>query len=425
MRSGVLVRSRVRVTGPLAECAPAFADELSRLGYTELSACNQLWLLAHLSRWMVAQRLVPAELTRVRLEQFLAARREAGYTYWRSQRGLRPLVTYLVGSGAMPVLEPVRTDSPVERLLDAYGRHLLTERGVTTATIAGYQSAVRPFLEQRVRRDRLELEGLKAADVTRFVLRACRSREVGSAKYLVTALRSLLRYLHLEGMAPDLAAAVPAVAGWRGGHLPRGLEPQQVNRMLTACDRDTVVGRRDYAMLMLLARLGLRGCEVAALELDDLDWRHGELVIRGKGDRQERLPLPTDIGEAVSAYLLQGRSRVESRRLFVSVRAPFGGLTSFAVRGVVGRACDRAGIARIAAHRLRHTVATELLRAGAGLPDVGQILRHRSLSTTAIYAKVDRPALRELALPWPRGSASDGDRVNLRGLAQRWPGAPA
>ena len=424
MRSGVSILSTVRVTGPLAEFATGFADELGRLGYTELSACNQLRLQAHLSRWMAAQRLVPAELTRARLEQFLAARRAAGYTCWRSERGLRPLVTYLVASGAMPALEVVRGDSPVERLLDAYGRHLLTERGIKTTTIAGYRSAVHPFLEQHVRGGRLELGGLKAADVTRFVLRACRGQEVGSAKYLVTALRSLLRYLHLEGKTPDLTAAVPAVAGWRGGQLPRGLEPQQVTKMLTACDRDTVVGRRDYAMLMLLARLGLRGCEVAALELDDIDWRRGELVIRGKGDHQERLPLPTDVGEAVSAYLLQGRPRVESRRVFVSVRAPFGDLTSIGVRGVVGPACDRAGMARFAAHRLRHTVATEMLRAGASLPDIGQILRHRSLGTTAIYAKADRAALRELAQPWPRGSTAD-DRAALRELARPWPGAVA
>jgi site-specific recombinase XerD len=412
------------VAGPLAEFASGFAEELRRLGYTDLSASHQLRLLAHLSRWMAVQRLVPAELTRVRLEQFLAARREARYTCWLSERGLRPLATYLVGVGAMPEPEAVPAGSPVERLLDAYSHHLLTERGITTTTIAGYQSAVRPFLEQHVRGERLELGGLKAADVTRFVLRACRGQEVGSAKYLVTALRSLLRYLHLEGKAPDLTAAVPAVAGWRGGQLPRSLEPQQVTRMLTACDHDTVAGRRDYAMLMLLARLGLRGCEVAALALDDIDWRRGELVIRGKGDRQERLPLPADVGEAVSAYLLWGRPRVESRRLFVRVRAPFSGLTSAGVRRVVGSACDRAGMTRFAAHRLRHTVATEMLGAGAGLRDVGQILRHRSLSTTAIYAKVDRAALRELAQPWPRGSTAD-DRAALRGLARPWPGAVA
>jgi integrase len=198
-----------------------------------------------------------------------------------------------------------------------------------------------------------------------------------------------------------------------------------VTRLLAACDRGTAPGRRDYAMLMLLARLGLRAGEVAALELDDIDWRHGELIIRGKGDRQERLPLPTDVGEAVSAYLLRRRPRVESRRLFLSVRAPFGGLTSDAVVAVVGYACDRAGIARFGAHRLRHTVATELLRAGAGLLDVGQILRHRSLSTTAIYAKVDRTALRGLARPWPAGSAVEADRAALRELARPWPGGSA
>ena len=422
MRSGA---STVRVTGPLAEFAPGLAEELSRLGYTYLSACNQLRVMAHLSRWMAAQGLVPTELTRRRLTQFLAARRDEGYTCWLSERGLRPLVTYLVGLEAMPTPEPAAGETPVERLLDAYGRYLVAERGVTMATVAGYRAAVRPFLERRARGDRLELEGLDAADITNFVLRACRHREMGSAKYLVTALRSLLRYLHLEGKAPDLVAAVPAVAGWRGGLLPRGLEWQQVARMLAACDRGTVVGRRNYAMLMLLARLGMRGCEVAALELEDLDWRRGELIIRGKGDRQERLPLPSDVGEAVSMYLLQGRPWVESRRLFVSVQAPFGALSSSAVQAAVSNACDRAGMARFAAHRLRHTVATEMLRAGASLPDVAQILRHRSLSTTAIYAKVDRVALRELAQPWPSGSTTEVDRAALRELAQPWPGEPA
>jgi site-specific recombinase XerD len=394
----------VRVTGQLVGFASGFADELSRQGYSRSSVVSHVRVLAHLSRWLGAQGLVLGELTQARLVEFLAARRAAGYRYWLSERGLAPLVNYLVSMGAMPMPERPAKESPVDRLLDAYGRHLLTELGVTTTTIAGYRSAVRPFLEQHVRGDRLELGGLKAVDVTWFVLRACQSREVGSAKYVVTALRSVLRYLHLEGKAPDLAPAVPAVAGWRGSHLPRGLEPQQVTKMLAACDRDTVVGRRNFAMLMLLARLGLRECEVAGLKLDDLDWRRGELIIRGKGNRQERLPLPTDVGEAVSAYLLQGRPRVESRRLFVSVRAPFGDLTSQAVRHAVGHACNRAGIERIAAHRLRHTVATELLRAGAGLPEVGQILRHRSLGTTAIYAKVDRAALGELAQPWPGAS---------------------
>jgi len=418
MRSEALT---VRMTGPLAEFTPGFAEELSRQGYTELSARNQVRVMAHLSRWMVARGVVPGELTRPRLVEFLAARREAGYTCWLSEHGLVPLVGYLVSVGAMAALERPAKESVVDRLLEAYARYLVAERGVTPATVAGYRSAVRPFLEQRVRRDQLELGSLVAADITRFVLRACRRREVGSVKYLVTALRSLLRYLHLEGKAPDLVAAVPAVAGWRGGQLPQGLGADQVNKLLTSCERGTVVGRRDYAMLTLLARLGMRAVEVARLELDDFDWQRGEIVIRGKGDRQERLPLPTDVGEAVIDYLAKGRPRVECRRLFIRVHAPLSGLSSAAVKGVVGKACERAGLARVAAHRLRHTLATELLRTGASLPDVGQILRHRSLGTTAIYAKVDRTALRELAQPWPAGSAGV-DRMALRQLVRPWPG---
>jgi site-specific recombinase XerD len=412
----------VQMTGPLAEFAPGFAEELSRQGYAHLSALNQVRVLAHLSRWLVAQELLLSELTQARLVEFLAARREAGYTCWLSELGLAPLVGYLVSLGAMPAPERPAKESVVDRLLETYSRYLVAERGVTMGTVAGYRSAVRPFLEERVRGGRLELWSLVAADVTRFVLGACQRLEVGSAKYLVTALRSLLRYLHLEGKAPDLVAAVPGVAGWRGGQLPRGLESQQVSRLLASCERGTVVGRRDYAMLTLLARLGLRAVEVARLELEDLDWQSGEVVIRGKGDRQERLPLPTDVGEAVVNYLTQGRPQVECRRLFISVQAPLGGLSSGAVQGVVGHACDRTGMARVGAHRLRHTLATELLRAGATLPDVGQILRHRTLSNTALYAKVDRAALRELAQSWPaRSTTAEVDRTALRGLVQPWP----
>jgi hypothetical protein len=202
---------KVRVTGPLAEFAPGFAEELSRQGYTDLSAANQLRVMAHLSRWLVARGVVLSELTQARLVEFLAARREAGYTCWLSGRGLAPLVGYLVSLGEMPAPERPARKSAVDGLLEAYGRYLVAERGVTLATVARYRSAVRPFLEQYVRAGRLELGRLVASDVSGFVLHSCRSRQVGSAKYLVTALRSLLRYLHLEGKAPDLAAAVPGV----------------------------------------------------------------------------------------------------------------------------------------------------------------------------------------------------------------------
>lgn len=193
------------------------------------------------------------------------------------------------------------------------------------------------------------------------------------------------------------------MAGWRAGSLPRAVAAADVARLLASCDRRRRVGRRDYAVLMLLARLGLRAGEVAALQLHDLDWRAGEVVIHGKGGRVDRLPLPWDVGEAVAGYLRRGRPGTVHSRVFVRVHAPQGPLSAQGVQAVVRAACDRAGLARVGAHRLRHSVATEMLRAGAPLVEVGQVLRHRSAATTAIYAKVDRAALRPLALPWPAG----------------------
>lgn len=233
--------------------------------------------------------------------------------------------------------------------------------------------------------------------------RAGRSGRVGSAKLIVCALRSLLRWLHLTGQVPSsLASAVPSVAGWRLSSLPKGLEPEQLRRLLAACDRRTRTGRRDYAVTLLLARLGLRAGEVARLGLDDIDWRHGEITILGKGNWGERLPLPADVGAAIAAYLRRGRpATAEGRSVFVRVHAPHRPLTSTGVSEVVHDAAQRAGLGKIHAHRLRHTAATAMLRAGSTLPEVGQVLRHRSMLSTAIYAKVDRDALAVLARPWP------------------------
>jgi integrase len=222
---------------------------------------------------------------------------------------------------------------------------------------------------------------------------------------MVCALRSLLRFLHVQGwIATPLATAVPSVRRRREG-LPRGLAAGQVRLLLESCDRERPAGRRDFAILMLLARLGLRRGEVAALEVDDVDWRAGEVVIRGKGARIDRLPLSIDVGEALVDYLRDGRPRGFGRRLVLPARAPYDELSPSAVTAVVMRACKRAGIAPVGAHRLRHTIASELLRRGAPLPEIGQLLRHQSIDTTAIYAKVDRGALSRLALAWP-GSES-------------------
>ncbi len=396
--------TRVRVEGPVAPYAPGFCAELTAQCYTPLSAANQVRVMAHLSRWLRARRTDPQHLTPPRVDQFLRARRRAGYTAWLSVRGLRTLLGYLRRLGVVPEPPPSVARTALGCLLERFGNYLLHERGLSTGTVHSRQLVARRFLAGYAHPDRVELERLTAADVSQFVLRESRTCSVGHAKGLVTALRSLLGFLFLEGRtATPLAAAAPAVAGWRVAGLPRALEPGHVARLLRGCDRRTAVGRRDYAILILLVRLGLRAGEVTGLQLDDIDWRRGEMIIHGKGQQQERLPLPNDVGEALAGYLRHGRPRVASRRVFLRSRAPQGALSRNGVTAVVHRASDRAGLHRIGAHRLRHTAATQMLQHGASLPEVAQVLRHRSLLTTAIYAKVDRRALRALAQPWPGG----------------------
>ena len=198
---------------------------------------------------------------------------------------------------------------------------------------------------------------------------------------------------------------VLGVASWRLSTLPKALEPSEVDRLLTSCDQQTPVGRRDRAILTILVRLGLRAGEVAALRLCDIDWRCGEIVTHGKANRTERLPLPSDVGQALVSWLLEGRPAGNSPHVFTRVHAPHRGLTTNGVSDVVRAACVRAGLPPMHAHRLRHTAATQMLRAGADLAEIGQVLRHRSLLATAIYAKVDRASLSALARPWPGGGA--------------------
>ena len=301
------------------------------------------------------------------------------------------------------VLPSRRAD--VEELLDSYREHLIQERGLASQTVAGYLSVARQFFLHLASTDGSVLSKHDAKVVSQFVVEAAQHRCVGSTRHLVTALRSLLRFLHVSGLAPALSASVPAVAGWRASGLPRALPPADVDRLLASCDRQTVAGRRDRAILTLLARLGLRVGELVRLELSDFDWRRGEVTIRGKARRQERLPLPVDVGEAVAEYVLGGRPTERQGRLFISAGDPPQCFSAKRVRAALRETCRRAGITPITAHVLRHTAATEMLRAGASLIEVGQVLRHRSVSTTTLYAKVDRERLRELARPWPEPEA--------------------
>lgn len=399
--------SRVCVSGPLAPFAPGFAAELSRQGYTPVSAAFQLQLLAHLSRWLAGEGLDSHGLSPAEVARFLEARRAAGYTNYRSAKAVRPMLEHLRRLGVVPLPAAAVAEGPVEMLLEQYLRYLTVERGLASTTARAYQHSVRPFLRGRVAADELKLESLTAGDVTAFVVARCREQTPGSAKLTVTALRSLLGFLHVDGVLNrSLATAVPSVASRRLAGLPKGLEPGQVRRLLASCDRRTRVGLRDFAILTVLVRLGLRAGEIAGLQLEDIVWRAGEFVVRGKGRKAERMPLPADVGDALAAYLRRGRpASAEGRTVFVRVRTPLRQLTSGGVTEIVAAAGRRAGLGQIFAHRLRHTAATQMLRAGAPLAEIGQVLRHRRNLTTAIYAKADREALRRLARPWPGGAA--------------------
>jgi site-specific recombinase XerD len=252
----------------------------------------------------------------------------------------------------------------------------------------------------------LDLAGLNAGEVAAFVVTQAR-QQPRSAKRIVTAVRSLLRFAHVTGLIDrPLADGVPSPAGWTLTGLPKGLEPAQVTALLAGCDRRTATGCRDFAILTLLIRLGLRAGEVATLRLDDVDWRHGELTVRGKGHREDRLPLPADVGQAIVDHLQHGRpGAAQGRTVFVRAQAPYRAMTSHAVITVVGAVGRRAGLGNIAAHRLRHTAATAMLHAGGSLAEIGQVLRHRRALTTALYAKVDTDGLRMLARPWPGDAA--------------------
>jgi integrase/recombinase XerD len=395
-----------RVSGPLARYAPGFVAELVEVGYRPNAASVQLRLLAHLSRWLEREGIDPGDVREPEVERF----RKEDLARVRSLRiagGLVPLLAYLRGLGVVPVADqPVLSN--VELLLARYCEYLIVERGLVAGTARGYVDCVRSFVSSRAREGgELDLAGLTPQDVLGFVLADSQRRPRRSAKLMVTALRSLLRFLHVEGMIErPLAQVVPSVAFWRLQGLPRGLDSDQVCALLESCDTDTANGRRDLAMLLLLVRLGMRRGEVARLRLEDIDWRAGELLVRGKGPRVERLPLPAEVGESLAAYLRDGRpADAGTRAVFMRVRAPRAAMTPPGITQVVVSASKRAGLGEVTPHRLRHTAASELLRRGAPLSEIGQLLRHRTELTTTIYAKVDRDRLRELALPWPGGAA--------------------
>jgi len=399
---------RVRLTGPLAVHREGLWEDLLARGYSPLTSRNLMRLFAHLSRWLAGKGLEAKELKQERVKEFFAHRRKSGYTAPHSLRGLEPVLHYLLATGIVQMPEEcVVEQTPLDHLLREYEDYLVQERSLVVTTVEVHLRVARRFLLRRFGSDTSDLAHLTTADITSFILDDFRRRSIGSAKNTVTALRSLLRYLHVQGnLDTDLASAVPAVAGRRGASLPKSLAQAKVRQLLRTCDRRTHIGRRNYSILLLLVRLGLRAHEVASLKLDDVYWDRGEIVIQGKGNREDRLPLPHDVGEAMASYLSRSRFRTDSRNFFLQARAPFEDLGRCTVSAMVKKAGARIGLPSLSAHKLRHTAATAMLRHGSSLNEIAQVLRHRSVNTTAIYAKVDRDALRSLCLPWPGGEES-------------------
>ena len=396
--------SRVVVTGPLVPLVETYRRELRRRGYAPRSAVSELRQVARLSRWLDDRDLAPARLNRERVEEFLDFQRANGRhrSEW-SRPGLCCLLEVLESLGELEHEErPVA--SPSETLLASFETYLLTERALAPGTVRGYVDHARRFLGWLPAGT--SLAEVNASNVTGALRREAAAVSVAATQYFRSGLRAFLRFCFTEGLvAVDLSDAALAVTGRRRSSLPRGIEPEAARALLGACDRRTALGRRDYAVLITLLRLGLRAGEVARLRLDDLDWRAGELVVHGKSARHDRLPLPVDVGEAISAYLRRGRPRSDRREVFLRARAPFEPIATGTIGSTVRRACRRAGIAEVGPHRLRHTAACEMVRAHVPLVEIAQVLRHKSLQSTAIYARVDLDALRELAAPWPGGAS--------------------
>jgi len=395
------------LAGPLRAHINAIAHQLSQQGDTRSSAKNTMRLLDDLSSWLLRQALTAADFHEQLASEFLQDRYRRCRPHLNDRAAVRRLLEHLRHQGIIPI-PTVKTDTyDSDRLVGDFQHYLIEQRCLAPTTGEYYRKTVQSFLRERFRTQPLNLEALCPQDITDFMIRQARRYSAGRAKLFATALRSFFRFLLQRGaIAHDLAPAVPTVPNWRLTTLPRFMKAKDVDCLLQTCDRTTSKGQRDYAILLLLARLGLRAGEVAALTLDALDWEAGELLIRGKSARHDRLPLPHEVGEALAIYLRHGRPPSAARQVFLRMRAPRRGFSDGqAVGTIVRRTLVQAGLnpALKGAHLLRHSLATTLRHNGASLTEIGELLRHQNIETTRMYAKVDQGALRALALPWPGG----------------------
>jgi site-specific recombinase XerD len=393
--------------GPLSEHLDAYAAGVAEQGYAHHSIRQQIVVIADFSRWLKRKQIDVQALNSEVVDRFLRLRRRQQRVRRGDPKALQRLLAMLRQTGVVKPYKPPVADNARSRITSEFRRYLLQECGRSPATLLNYVPVIEEFLSERFHDRTPNLAMLRAADVTGFVMRHARQLSPVRAKLMATALRSFFRHLrHRGAIATDLAGCVPTVPNWSLSTLPRFLPAATVERILERCDRKTPVGRRNHAILLLLARLGVRAGEVVGLSLDDIDWSTAQITIRGKGGKSAQLPLAADVGAALAAYLRHDRPRSATRSVFLRHRAPVVGFgNSSTISSLVRRALKHAGVesAHTGAHVLRHSLATSLLRQGGSLDEIGELLRHQSPNTTAIYAKVDVTALHTLALPWPGG----------------------
>ena len=393
--------------GPLSEHLDAYASAVAEQGYTHDSIRQQIVVIADFGRWLKQKQIDVRDLNSNVVEQYLRFRRRQQRIRRGEPKTLERLLAMLCQKGIVKQHQQPVADNARTRITNEFRCYLLQERGLSAATLLNYVPVAEQFLAERFHNTVPNFAMIRATHVTGFVLRHARQLSPVRAGLMVTALRSFFRYLRHRGViATDLAACVPTVPNWSLSTLPRFLPAATVEHILERCDRTTAVGRRNHAILLLLARLGVRAGEVVGMRLDDIDWSTGQITIRGKGGKSAQLPLAKDVGAALAAYLRHDRPRSATRRVFLRHRAPLVGFgNSSTISSLVRRALKHAGVesAHTGAHVLRHSLATSLLRQGGSLDEIGELLRHQSPNTTAIYAKVDVTALHTLALPWPGG----------------------
>ena len=396
------VASSVRVCGPLAGAKPGLIVWMAERRFQPSTTSKHVQRLGLLSRWLDDDGLDPLVVDESWIVERLARCDGPGWVRALSVLSFRLVLEFLRSVGLVPLRSAT---SPLEVLLGEYRRWLLVERGLAVLTVNGYVRGAERFLIEVCGGDVSQVGSLTPEMIARFVIARADTHRASSVNGAVSQVRSLLRWFYAQEMiGTPLAQATPWLARGRMSSLPATVEPGTAQRLIATCNTATLAGVRDIAVMTLLSRLGLRAGEVVAMQIGDIDWRRGELTVRSKGGGRDVLPLPVDVGTVVARYL-RDRGRDEmSRHVFLGIVAPYRPMTVSCLNATLRRASVRAGIVNTFAHRLRHSVARDLLRQGANLAEIGQVLRHQVLATTAVYAKVDFVALGALAQPWPVAS---------------------